>query len=321
MTINWVETILDATDPGAAWADIFDKMKDLAMSTASPSELHNQTIIPDRLLSEAAWELWSAYPDSAPLTSRAIKDWCDGDSAIGRAVLVLDALSLRQLPFILGGAEQRGIKDVKVGVTGSEVPSDTDHFAKALGATSRGSLSNNGATKAFIPFARSCETQVLGIPFADCLGAVPNCPNVFIWHSWLDDLIHVQHRLPDQIHRQSENELQGDGFWKFVDKLRQGRRLVITADHGYATAGDFSSGETDPEATKVLKDNFGASRYKKKQKDLKTRFMPPIILEKDEFLVVMGQKKWTVQGGFPKVCHGGLSLLEVAVPFIELPPL
>jgi hypothetical protein len=27
-----------------------------------------------------------------------------------------------------------------------------------------------------------------------------------------------------------------------------------------------------------------------------------------------------VQGGFPHVCHGGLSLLEVAVPFIELPP-
>ncbi len=35
----------------------------------------------------------------------------------------------------------------------------------------------------------------------------------------------------------------------------------------------------------------------------------------------MGQRKWTVQGGFPFLCHGGMSLLEVAVPFIEFPSL
>ena len=34
--------------------------------------------------------------------------------------------------------------------------------------------------------------------------------------------------------------------------------------------------------------------------------------------IVMGQRKWKVQGGFPHVCHGGMSLLEVAVPWIEL---
>jgi hypothetical protein len=47
------------------------------------------------------------------------------------------------------------------------------------------------------------------------------------------------------------------------------------------------------------------------------RFMPPIVVSH----IVMGQRKWKDQGGFPHVFHGGLSLLEVAVPFIELPPL
>lgn len=51
------------------------------------------------------------------------------------------------------------------------------------------------------------------------------------------------------------------------------------------------------------------------------RFMPPIVVSHNEHHIVMGQRKWKVQGGFPHVCHGGLSLLEVAVPFIELPPL
>lgn len=34
--------------------------------------------------------------------------------------------------------------------------------------------------------------------------------------------------------------------------------------------------------------------------------------------IVLGRKKWRSQGGYPSLAHGGLSLLEVAVPFIEL---
>jgi hypothetical protein len=45
------------------------------------------------------------------------------------------------------------------------------------------------------------------------------------------------------------------------------------------------------------------------------------VVSANEHHIVMGQRKWKVQGGFPHVCHGGFSLLEVAVPFIELPPL
>jgi hypothetical protein len=48
--------------------------------------------------------------------------------------------------------------------------------------------------------------------------------------------------------------------------------------------------------------------------------LPPLICRHDGWLVVMGQSKWTVQGGFPHLCHRGLSLLEAAVPFLELPP-
>jgi hypothetical protein len=37
--------------------------------------------------------------------------------------------------------------------------------------------------------------------------------------------------------------------------------------------------------------------------------------------VVLGQRKWKVQSGFPHICHGGMSLLEIAVPYMELPAL
>src|SRR5262249_60603517 len=45
------------------------------------------------------------------------------------------------------------------------------------------------------------------------------------------------------------------------------------------------------------------------------RHLPPLVSRHNGQLVVVGQRKWAVQGGFPHLCHGGLSLLEAVVPF------
>ncbi|GAH73726.1 unnamed protein product, partial [marine sediment metagenome] len=66
-----------------------------------------------------------------------------------------------------------------------------------------------------------------------------------------------------------------------------------------------------------LREAFGAARYKKANGPWQERFMPPIVMSTGGHNVIMGQRKWKVQGGFPHVCHGGLTLLEVAVPWIE----
>ena len=70
-----------------------------------------------------------------------------------------------------------------------------------------------------------------------------------------------------------------------------------------------------------LRDVFGASRYKTDSKVWTHRLMPPIVSTQNGHHIVMGQRKWKVPGGFPHVDHGGLTLLEVAVPFLEFPPL
>jgi hypothetical protein len=35
-------------------------------------------------------------------------------------------------------------------------------------------------------------------------------------------------------------------------------------------------------------------------------------------LLAVGRWKWRSQGGYPTLAHGGLSLLEVLSPFVEL---
>ncbi|WP_161484963.1 hypothetical protein [Neomoorella mulderi] len=180
---------------------------------------------------------------------------------------------------------------------------------------------NNGAPATFAFRDELVFTDVLRMPFEDSMASVPAVRNVFIWHTWLDDLIHVHKKSPEQIVKAASDVLQDDGFWGFVDRLRQGRKLVITADHGYAESRLFSSEETEPDVVEALRETFGASRYRVASEPWLARFMPPIVLTENDFHVVMGQRKWKVQGGFPHLIHGGLSLLEVAVPFVEFPPL
>jgi len=317
MSADWSSIILDAQSPQNAWAEIFFALLELSKASSSPVALHDATVVPDRLLAEAAWELWEAFPTHAEKTSDCLKSWAANSP--GKAVLILDALSLRELPILMGAAEVRGIQAAQIKVTGSECPSTTDQFAKSLGLSSRSALTNDAKPGTFALFKGNCYTDVVSLPFEDC--AVPPSPNLVIWHSWLDDLIHLQQKLPDQIASIATSTLQGDGFWNFINRLRQGRDLVITSDHGYAVSKRFSSEVEDPDAIEILRKTFGASRNKAITEPWQKRFMPPIVMTNNNQHVVMGQRKWKVQGGFPHVCHGGMSLLEVAVPYMEFPAL
>lgn len=319
MSTDWTSIILDTPSPAQAWEDIFFTLLEDAKNNSSPVTLHDLTVIPDRLLSEAAWELWENYPDHAKRTSAALKEWCAGPSPSGQAVLILDALSIRELPLILGGAQNRNLEFSQVRLTGSECPSTTNQFAKALGLPSRSALANDGKPGTFSLFDEDVYTDVISLPFEDC--AIPPSSNLFIWHSWLDDIIHLQQKQPDQVAKMTATVLQSDGFWSFINKMRQGRKLIITSDHGYAVSKRFSSEVTDPDAIDILRKTFGASRNKPASSQWKEHFMPPIVMTYNDQHVVMGQRKWKAKGGFPHICHGGMSLLEAVVPFLELPAL
>ena len=51
-------------------------------------------------------------------------------------------------------------------------------------------------------------------------------------------------------------------------------------------------------------------------------FVPPVALQINSphgaHLLALGRWKWRSQGGYPTLTHGGLSLLEVLSPFVEL---
>lgn len=226
------------------------------------------------------------------------------------------------MPWILESAQQRGYTVHSAGATASELPGDTTPFARAMGFGQRARLQNNQGNSAAFPEA---FTESTDLPWIDCASLIKADPNIIFWHHWPDERMH---HLAEQgagyrvLAKEAAAVLIGDEFWAFIDKLATGRRLVITADHGYSNPALFP--DVYPEDQKAyLKGQFKSGRNNE-IKDAKTEqhWVPPLsqvlTTQHGNWNMVLGRKKWRSQGGYPSLAHGGLSLLEVAVPFIEL---
>ena len=275
------------------------------------------------LLSNSAWELWEHFETVVPRSSEGIIDFWEKTSG-GKAVLILDALSLRETAFILEGAASRGFTVQEAGVRGSELPSDTKFFARALGFGGRASLENDAAGSAHrLPGAR---TESINAAWGSCADWVQAAPNVVLWHHWPDHRIHDLASAGtgfQTLCTEIRQQLESDAFWSLLSKLSTGRSLLITSDHGYAVTGQFSDVPSGSDQGKWLKNAFGSSRYAVGYGE-GDPFLPPLSLALDTIhgphRFALGRRRWKSQGGYPTLAHGGLSLLETFVPFITVAP-
>lgn len=273
----------------------------------------------DHFLSSTGWDLWQAFGDTVERTSdRLARWWTEPYSA--KAVLVLDGLSLRELPWLLQGAKERGFTLHEVSANASELPGETNQFAQALGFGSRSQLQNNGGGLSHK--LQPTHTECVDMPWKDCASLINGSPNWVFWHHWPDSKVHDGSGAGqglDTLTRDAADQLSGDDFWSFVENLATGRRLVITSDHGYAATGYFP--DADGEVGLFLKKTFASGRSTKGAGETGP-FVPPVALQINSphgaHLLAVGRWKWKSQGGYPTLTHGGLSLLEVLSPFVEL---
>lgn len=309
-----------------AWRVIINSTLDIASRPLTvgnaPSEVtkrDREIATLDLFLASSGWDLWQDIGNVVERTSdRLARWWSEPYSA--KAVLILDGLSLRELPWLLQGAKQRGFTVHEVAAHASELPGETNEFAQALGFGSRSQLQNNGAGRTHrLALAR---TESVDLPWRDCASLLDPSPNWIFWHHWPDSKVHGLSGAGqglDVLTRNVAEQLADDDFWHFVERLATGRRLVITSDHGYAATGLFS--DTANDQTDVLKTIFRSGRSIAGTANTGP-FVPPVALQINSphgpHVLALGRRKWRSQGGYPTLAHGGLSLLEVLSPFIEL---
>jgi hypothetical protein len=317
---------LTTAPPKEAWAALFDE----AWRVCSPplpgrntraeiSRRDGELAALDLFLATSGWDLWAAYEGAAVRTSTALVEWWAAQLG-GRAVLILDGLSLREAPWIVHGATPRGFKIHEARVTGSELPAETTPFAKALGLAQRSSLENNGAGSAFR--LQGARTETGDLPWAESEKLVGTEPRWVFWHHWPDVRIHDLSgpgQGLDALAADVAARLNDDAFWSFVERLATGRRLIITSDHGYAASGLFSDASDDQ--SRYLRAAFQSGRSAFGEGE-SSAWIPPVTLALASvhgvYRYALGRRKWRSQGGYPTLTHGGLSILEVASPFIEI---
>jgi len=318
---------LSADSPEDAWKQIVQEVLRV-VSPGLPEHPEAEVASRDReigqldlFLASSAWDLWKDFGagKALPRNSDRIAEWWESMPS-GKAVLILDGLSLRELPWLLEGAPKHGFTINQVGVHAAEMPGETNQFAQALGYGSRSQLQNNGGGGA--SRLQPASTESVDMPWQDCTGIIPSEPNIVFWHHWPDAKVHDFDGLGDGLEKLTRNvasELTDETFWSFLARLAQGRRLLITSDHGYAATGYF------PDATGsvggFLKDTFSSKRAELGSHD-PGPYVPPVAMQMNgvsgDCLMALGRQKWKNQGGYPTLTHGGLSLLEVLTPFVEL---
>jgi hypothetical protein len=228
---------------------------------------------------------------------------------------------LRKCPWLLTEAAKRGYKLHAAGVRAAELPAETTAFAQALGFGQRSALENNGAGsshKLKEAFTASCN-----LPWKDCTEMIETQEGIVFWHHWPDERMHDLSGPGASLHRLAKEAfaaLTSDDFWQFVARLTTGRKLIVTGDHGYAACGHFPD-LTDKDQANYMKALFKSGRSATSD-DQPGSWVPPIDLRlttsHGTHQFVLGRKKWKSAAGYPTLQHGGLSLLEVLVPYIEL---
>lgn len=324
LSYNILSTILEKS-PKEAWAKILQFAwetcsKELDSNVVAEVSRRDRSVgLIDHFLATAGWDLWTEFKTSVEKTSDCLQKWWKFQQG-GKAVLVLDALSLREAPWIVLGARERGFEIHSMRPTASELPADTTPFAKALGFGQRSSLANDGASNRH--FLQGAKTESVDVAWEDCAGMIGSEPAWVFWHHWPDHRLH-DHDDPGKglisLTQEVQENLGSDGFWGFVERLCNGRKLIITSDHGYAASGLFS--DSNKGQTDYLKSKYKSGRCIKSEHG-PGDFVPPIDVELEtehgKHLFVSGRRKWKSSGGYPTLTHGGLSVLEVVVPFIEL---
>lgn len=181
------------TEPAhTTWPLIFDELwrrMSAPIAGDSASELvRRDKLIEglDLILSSSAWELWLDFEAAAPSTAKAIEEYWNMAQG-GKAVLILDALSLREVPWLLAGAENRGYKIKQARACASALPSDTTSFAKLLGLPQRSALMAGSVNSLRLANA---TTALFDQPWQECADTLPNSPSLFVWHEWPDSLLH-----------------------------------------------------------------------------------------------------------------------------------
>jgi hypothetical protein len=274
----------------------------------------------ERLVNEVEETIAAAAPRiydelMVPPPNRDLARFLGGPDA--SAIVVFDGLSLREVPVLLRLAAEARLRAVENSVSVAALPSETVDYVEArLGCGRSGpshlpgrrDLRDRGVAAYY--YGHPGERHTLDSSARCCLlwSAFPDNTYSDSGARFADHFAHIQSLLQEA--------------WNgTVMALPRGRRILVTSDHGYVFLGSGLSFSRHRDDLRQLSAYLGGDRYARISERGEPPAHPDLLVFRSRDLAVL---KGRVQPHPPGPSagklykHGGLSLMEMLVPWLVL---
>lgn len=234
-----------------------------------------------------------------------------------RAVVVFDGLSLREIPMVLNLAEKSGLKIIKTEASHAALPSETmDYIERELpcGRIAPSQLPTRKELK-----GRGIQATHIS-NYAQPAHLTEQESALLVWSSF-PDLTYTDSGAKFESHFENIHTMFQSAWINTVQRIKGKKRITVTSDHGYVFFGTGLDFPRTPSQLKELNQYFGNER----SVCLEEKKDPP---KTDDILVDPARKVAVIKGrvrsrstgeGATRIYkHGGLSLMEMLTPWIEM---
>lgn len=267
----------------------------------------------EQLISTAAGRIYNEFFSNPEPSKRLMTVLSDPDTA----VVVFDGLSLREVPMILNLAQKSGLKPTHIDASHAAIPTETmDYIERELPC---GKISPIN-----LPSRKELKEKGIAVIYSGNLsqpisGEYKGQP-LLVWSSF-----------PDETYKDSGAKFEGHfvnihslfetAWMNTVQQIKGKKKIIITSDHGYiffGTGMDFTRSSSE---LAELNQYFGNNRnVSLSEKPDPPRSDDVFIDTSKNIAMIKGRIKTRSTGTASSKLykHGGLSLMEMLTPWIEL---
>ncbi len=276
----------------------------------------------EELLSTGAQQVWDEL-HAESLRAPTVKAWLGLDAFLPppssahppvRAAIIFDGLSLREIPLLLQMAEATGLRVKSTQAIATCLPTETVHFVEERVLGTSISPSHLPGRREFAE--KNAKAFYLDQP--NTREVFPEDRNLLIWSTYPDRLFSNDEARTEALFTTFHRDYIPT-IWKCTAQaIPRGVPIVVTSDHGYIFFGASLEATRSSDAPELL----GQARMKEFAPDesVPTGHPDLQICPQTRLAMLRGRLRARPQGTSSRKLyqHGGFSLMEVLVPWIEL---
>ncbi|OGW17480.1 MAG: hypothetical protein A3G93_06410 [Nitrospinae bacterium RIFCSPLOWO2_12_FULL_45_22] len=284
-----------------------------ALQYLNDGELEINTL--EEIIAHAAHRLYDEFLDE-PLHGRNILHFLEMDEPT--ALVIFDGLSLREIPPLLDLARKSNFIVQEIGTSYSTLPTESIDFIAhklKLGRVSPSQLPKRGQIK---------EKDMAVYYYNNPSQQFPldrHSPKLLLWSAFPDNTYSDSGaRFPQ--HFIQMHKLLETAWLNTVQQIPRGRKILLTSDHGYMYLGAGLSFPRSNLELRPLIAYLGGERYRYlTDENINPPDHPDLAVYRNlKVAVLKGRIQTHPQGKTASMLykHGGLSIMEMLVPWIVL---